>query len=123
MPANGSGPRWWVDGSGRFVKQFVGLSGEDTRYRFFVQSVSAAGLESGWVEGPRIQMGHVEQGYVALRKAFDATLSDPDFVAEAKKANMDIGPMDGATVQRLVEDVQSASDGLRAKVRGLMPPR
>jgi len=64
-PANGSGPRWWVDGSGRFVKQFVGLSGEDTRYRFFVQSVSAAGLESGWVEGPRIQMGHVEQGYVA----------------------------------------------------------
>jgi hypothetical protein len=60
-PANGSGPRWWVDGYGRYVKQFIGLV-EDTRYRFFVQSVTAAGLESGWVEGPRIQMGHVEQG-------------------------------------------------------------
>jgi tripartite-type tricarboxylate transporter receptor subunit TctC len=59
----------------------------------------------------------------ALRKAFDATLTDPDFIAEAKKSRMDIGPMDGATVQRLIEDVQGAPAELRTKVRAMMPPR
>jgi tripartite-type tricarboxylate transporter receptor subunit TctC len=83
----------------------------------FVTKAMSVGRPIG--VGPGVPADRV----AALRKAFDATLSDPDFVAEAKKANMDIGPMDGATVQRLVEDVQSASDSLRAKVRGLMPPR
>ena len=59
----------------------------------------------------------------ALRRAFDATLQDPDFIAEAKKSRMSIGPMDGVTVQRLVEDMQSAPPALRAKVRAAMPPR
>jgi tripartite-type tricarboxylate transporter receptor subunit TctC len=59
----------------------------------------------------------------ALRRAFDATLLDPEFVAEAKKANMAIGPMDGVTVQRLIDEVQSAPAELRTKVRSLMPPR
>lgn len=59
----------------------------------------------------------------ALRKAFDATLVDPEFIAEAKKSRMDIGPMDGVTLQRLIDNVQGASPELRTKVRALMPPR
>ena len=69
--------------------------------------------------GPGVPMDRVR----ALRKAFDATLTDPDFIAEAKKSRMDIGPMDGVTVQRLIEEVQSAPAELRTKVRALMPPR
>ena len=69
--------------------------------------------------GPGVPSERVD----ALRKAFDATLTDPEFIAEAKKSRMDIGPMDGVTVQRLIEDVQSAPPELRAKVRAMMPPR
>jgi tripartite-type tricarboxylate transporter receptor subunit TctC len=83
----------------------------------FVTKAMSVGRPIG--VGPGVPADRV----AALRKAFDATLTDPDFIAEAKKSNMDIGPMDGATVQRLVEDVQSAPDALRTKVRGLMPPR
>ena len=69
--------------------------------------------------GPGVPKERVE----ALRRAFDATLADPEFLAEAEKSRMDIGPMDGATVQRLIEEVQGASPELRAKVRAMMPPR
>ena len=83
----------------------------------FVTKAMSVGRPIG--VGPGVPTDRVE----ALRKAFDATLTDPDFIAEAKKSRMDIGPMDGVTVQRLIEDVQSAPAELRAKVRALMPPR
>jgi tripartite-type tricarboxylate transporter receptor subunit TctC len=83
----------------------------------FVTKAMSVGRPIG--VGPGVPLDRVE----ALRKAFDATLADPDFIAEAKKTRMEIGPMDGVTVQRLIEDVQSASAELRAKVRALMPPR
>jgi tripartite-type tricarboxylate transporter receptor subunit TctC len=38
-----------------------------------------------------------------LRAAFDATMKDPAFLAEAKKAKMDIKPVPGVEVQRIVE--------------------
>lgn len=38
----------------------------------------------------------------ALRKAFDETMKDPEFVADAKKSNLDIDPLTGAGVQRVV---------------------
>jgi len=69
--------------------------------------------------GPGVPADRVD----ALRKAFDATLVDPEFVAEAKRSGMDIAPTDGVYVQRLIEDVQGATAELRTKVRALMPPR
>ena len=41
--------------------------------------------------------------FQALRKAFDETLKDPEFVADIKKSNIDFdGPSDGAAVEALV---------------------
>jgi tripartite-type tricarboxylate transporter receptor subunit TctC len=39
----------------------------------------------------------------ALRRAFDATMKDPAFVAAAKKRKMEIGPKSGAEMQKLIE--------------------
>jgi hypothetical protein len=39
----------------------------------------------------------------ALRRAFDAALKDPDLVAEADKAQLEIAPVDGETLQAMVE--------------------
>lgn len=69
--------------------------------------------------GPGVPRERVQ----ALRAAFDATIIDSEFIAEAKAANMDIGPMDGITVQKLIEDVLSAPPQVRDKVRSLMPAR
>ena len=52
-----------------------------------------------------------------LRQAFDRTMADPAFLAEAAKLNMDIKPLGGAEIQKIaIEIVQSpASDLARAK--------
>ncbi len=41
----------------------------------------------------------------ALRKAFDETMKDSEFLAEAKKIDLDISPVSGADLQKIVEDV------------------
>jgi tripartite-type tricarboxylate transporter receptor subunit TctC len=38
----------------------------------------------------------------ALRAAFDATLTDPGFMAEADKTQMEIDPLSGADIERLL---------------------
>ncbi len=38
----------------------------------------------------------------ALRKAFEETMKDPDFVKEATKLNMEIEPMTGAQIDKLL---------------------
>jgi tripartite-type tricarboxylate transporter receptor subunit TctC len=41
----------------------------------------------------------------ALRRAFDATMKDPQFLAEADKAKMDIGPMTGEEAQKIADSI------------------
>ena len=45
----------------------------------------------------------------ALRDAFDATMKDPEFLAEAKGQNLDIDPVNGAEVEALIRDVYASS--------------
>ena len=40
-----------------------------------------------------------------LQKAFVDTMKDPDFLADAKKAKLDINPLDGAELEKTVRDV------------------
>ena len=41
----------------------------------------------------------------ALRKAFMDTMKDPDFLAEAEKTQLEITPVSGAEVQKLVKEI------------------
>lgn len=52
----------------------------------------------------------------ALRKAFDATMTDPDFVAEATKAKMIIDPLDGRQIQALIDEAYAAPQPVRDRV-------
>jgi len=45
----------------------------------------------------------------ALRRAFDATLKDPEFLAEADKLQLEIAPVDGEGLQAMVERMFKAS--------------
>jgi tripartite-type tricarboxylate transporter receptor subunit TctC len=52
-----------------------------------------------------------------LRKAFHATLKDPAFLAEAQKANLEIAPVTGGEMAKLVADVFTLDAGLQAKLK------
>jgi tripartite-type tricarboxylate transporter receptor subunit TctC len=53
----------------------------------------------------------------ALRKAFDDTIKDPEFVAEADKQRMEISPMTGAELQQIIDDLITAPPTLLERVR------
>jgi hypothetical protein len=52
-----------------------------------------------------------------LLQAFMATMKDPEFLAEAKKANLDINPEDGATLQQNVNEILQLEPALIAKLK------
>jgi tripartite-type tricarboxylate transporter receptor subunit TctC len=53
-----------------------------------------------------------------LREAFDRTMSDPAFLAEAKRSGMDIKPISGAAIQTLVDSVvRSPPEDIAAAVQ------
>ena len=55
-----------------------------------------------------------------LRKAFMDTMKDPDFLAEAKKANLDINPEDGATLESNVKEILKLDPALIAKLKEIL---
>ena len=44
----------------------------------------------------------------ALREAFDATMKDPDFLAETSRLNLDVAPATGAEVEALIREVYAS---------------
>jgi hypothetical protein len=52
-----------------------------------------------------------------LRTAFQATLKDPDFLAEAKKARLIIDPVTGEEMEKIVADVFTMSPALQVKLK------
>ena len=57
-----------------------------------------------------------------LRKAFDAALRDPELLAEAKKLKLDIDPMRGAEVEKVVAALYRTPADVVAQVRAIMKP-
>jgi tripartite-type tricarboxylate transporter receptor subunit TctC len=55
-----------------------------------------------------------------LRQAFEATLKDPEFLAEAKRTALDVNPVTGPAVENLIDEIYATPEELAAKVRRLM---
>lgn len=53
----------------------------------------------------------------ALRRAFDATMSDAELLTDAQKMNVGVSPMVGEELQALVSEVSNLSPALLSKVR------
>jgi tripartite-type tricarboxylate transporter receptor subunit TctC len=56
----------------------------------------------------------------ALRKAFMDTMNDKEFLAEAEKAQLEITPIDGAGVQKLVGEVYQTPPAVVEKAAALL---
>ncbi len=53
----------------------------------------------------------------ALRQAFEETMGDPQFIAAAKQANMEMQPMYGEEVQKAVDQIASAPPNVITMVK------
>jgi tripartite-type tricarboxylate transporter receptor subunit TctC len=68
--------------------------------------------------------GVPEDRVQALRHAFDATMKDPEFLADAKKLSMEIDPLTGEQVQAVIARVMKTPEPIAARVRkALEPPK
>lgn len=56
----------------------------------------------------------------ALRRAFDATMKDPAFVAEAQKLQLELSPMTGEAMQALVADIAKTPSEITNRVRNAL---
>lgn len=57
----------------------------------------------------------------ALRQAFDETLRDPDYLAEAERLSLEITPVSGERIQSLIADVyRTTSPEISAKIAAML---
>ncbi len=59
----------------------------------------------------------------ALRKAFDATLADPEFIADAEKQRMEIRAMTGQQLADVIKGIIEAPADIHAKVKLAIEPK
>ena len=62
----------------------------------------------------------------ALRAAFDATMKDPEFLAEAKARGQEVNPVSGAEIDKLLAELYATPKDIveetkRAVARAVMP--
>jgi tripartite-type tricarboxylate transporter receptor subunit TctC len=58
----------------------------------------------------------------ALRRAFDATMTDPEYVAEATGRGLEINPVGGADLDKLLADLYATPPEIIAEVRAIIAP-
>ena len=85
---------------------------EEARQLLKAGAIDPAAIVRVYVTTPRTPKDRLQ----FLRDAFAKNLTDPDFVAEAKKANLDINPLTGNEVKRIVDDLFKLSPGMRSKL-------
>jgi tripartite-type tricarboxylate transporter receptor subunit TctC len=55
-----------------------------------------------------------------LRAAFAATLTDPEFLEDARKMALEVNPVSGAAVEALIDDLYGTTPDVAARVRQIM---
>ena len=58
-----------------------------------------------------------------LRRAFDATLKDPEFIAEAAAQNAEIDYMSGEQLAKIIDDLIGAPPSVHERVKAVLRPK
>jgi tripartite-type tricarboxylate transporter receptor subunit TctC len=56
----------------------------------------------------------------ALRRAYDAVMADPQFMADADKAKMDVSPMKGEDAQKIADAIVNTKPEILVRARALL---
>ncbi|MGE5537025.1 MAG: hypothetical protein ACM30I_00285 [Gemmatimonas sp.] len=90
-------------------------SKEDRQIMELICAPSGTGYPS--FVGPDVPKERVE----AIRAAFVKTMSDPRFVEALKKQNLELDPIPGADIERIVKQLYALPDSVKQAARQLMP--
>jgi hypothetical protein len=55
-----------------------------------------------------------------LRRAFDDTMKDPAFIADARRSNLEVAPLKGTEVEKLVAEIYRTPKDVVAKTRAIV---
>ena len=95
------------------VPTVVELARNDEQRQILRAVVNAAEIGTAFFTTPGAPPDRVE----ALRRAFDATMKDPEFLAEADRTKLTVGPLAGEELQKLVAEVSGLTPELTEKVK------
>ena len=82
-------------------------------------AIDPAAVVRVYVTTPRTPKDRLQ----TLRNGFAKTLIDPEFIAEAKKANLDINPLTGNEVKKIVDDLFKLTPAMRGKLAAILAPK
>lgn len=76
-------------------------------------------IESGAIVGWPVLLppGVPAERVAAWRKAFDATMKDPEYIAEVTKAKLDVGPKTGLEIERAMKEALSVDENVLSRAR------
>jgi tripartite-type tricarboxylate transporter receptor subunit TctC len=79
-------------------------------------AIDPAAIVRVYVTSPRTPKDRLQ----TLRSAFAKTLTDAEFIAEAKKATLDINPLTGEEVKKIVDELFKLTPSMRTKLAGIL---
>ena len=95
------------------VPTVVSLARNDEERQILSAIVAAAEIGSAFFTTPGVPADRL----TALRRAFDATMRDKDFLADVERTKLAVSPMKGEDLQQLVKQVSALSPAMLEKVR------
>jgi tripartite-type tricarboxylate transporter receptor subunit TctC len=95
------------------VPTVIELARNDEERQVLRAVMNATEIGTAFFTTPGVPQDRLE----ALRRAFDATMKDQEFLADAKRTNLTLGPLPGEELQKLVSEVASLPPALLEKVK------
>jgi tripartite-type tricarboxylate transporter receptor subunit TctC len=99
------------------VPAVVDLAQNDTHRQIFALFAGGSALGTAVLAPP----GLADATTAALRKAFDETMRDPALIEEVNKAGVDIEPLTGAELQKIVDGTFDIRPDVLEQARKLSP--
>lgn len=98
------------------VPSLMDLTTRETQRQVVKLAVAPQAMARPFAVGPDVPADRL----AALRKAFDITMRDAEFLADAAKLNLDVDPMSGADINKLVSELyETPRDILQEAVRAM----
>jgi tripartite-type tricarboxylate transporter receptor subunit TctC len=96
-----------------FILDFAKTEEQKSAVRYIY---AGQGIGRPFVAPPDLETGRLQ----LLRSAFDATMKDPEFLAEAKKSKLDLEPENGAYLEALIRQIYATPKPLVEKIGDLL---
>jgi tripartite-type tricarboxylate transporter receptor subunit TctC len=95
------------------VPTVVELGRNDEEKAILRAVMSASEVGTAYFTPPGVPADRVAM----LRRAFDATMKDPEFLADAQRIKITVNPMSGEDLEKLVAEIADLKPALLEKVR------